>query len=71
MTWFTSNYSSGFDSGDSKRADSEASEQKKNGKTIMALMSVNEASKVHLDAFPVNKRLSTGSFFKINPKGNT
>jgi hypothetical protein len=66
-----SNYSSGFNAVDSKLADRETSEREKKRKTILALMSVNEVSKVHLDAFPVNERPSTRSLFKINPKGNT
>ena len=49
--------------------DRETSEQKKR-ETILALMSMNEGSKVHLDAFHVNKPPLTGSFFNINLKGN-
>jgi len=57
-----SNYSSGFDSVDSKLANRETSEQRKRN-IILALMSVNKGSKVHLDAFRVNDRPSTGKLF--------
>ena len=59
-----SNYSSGFDSVDPKLADREISDQTKN-ETIMALISRNEGSKVHLEPFLVNERPWTESFLKL------
>lgn len=37
--------------------------KKRKGKQFLALMSVNEGSKVPLDAFPVDERPSTGSVY--------
>jgi hypothetical protein len=51
-----SKYSSGFDSLDSRLANRVTSEQRKQEKTILALMFLNGGSKRHLDAFSVNER---------------